>query len=136
MRLDIRKFDNIKKGDEFLGNRTRARVVKNKVAPPFKTAEFDIIYGEGISRLGGIVDAAANAGIIDKAGSWYSYEGDRMGQGRDAARAYLENNPSILLEVELKVREHYNLNIPKELTQGIERNKLEEIKMSLDEDEE
>ncbi len=136
VRLDIRKFDNIKKGDEFLGNRTRARVVKNKVAPPFKTAEFDIIYGEGISRLGGIVDAAANAGIIDKAGSWYSYEGDRMGQGRDAARAYLENNPSILLEVELKVREHYNLNIPKELTQGIERNKLEEIKMSLDEDEE
>ncbi|NLW42668.1 MAG: recombinase RecA [Tissierellia bacterium] len=136
VRLDIRKIDNIKKGDEFLGNRTRARVVKNKVAPPFKTAEFDIIYGEGISRLGGIVDAAANADIIDKAGSWYSYQGDRMGQGRDAARAYLENNPSKLLEVELKVREHYNLNIPKELTQGIEENKLEEFQMMLDEDEE
>ncbi len=136
IRLDIRKVDNIKKGDEFLGNRTRARVVKNKVAPPFKTAEFDIMYGEGISRLGGIVDAAANADIIDKAGSWYSYQGDRMGQGRDAARAYLENNPEILQEVELKVRHHYNLNIPKELAQGIGEGKLEEIQMLFDEKEE
>lgn len=136
VRLDIRKIDNIKKGDEFLGNRTRARVVKNKVAPPFKTAEFDIIYGEGISKLSGIIDAAANADIIDKAGSWYSYQGDRMGQGRDAARAYMENNPRILQEVELKVREHYNLNIPKELTQQIEEGKLEEVQMLFDEKEE
>lgn len=135
IRLDIRKIDTIKKGDEFLGNRTRARVVKNKVAPPFKSAEFDIIYGEGISRLGGIVDAAANADIINKAGSWYSYEGDRMGQGRDAARAYLENNPDKLLEIELRVREHYNLNIPKELAQQIEASKIEEIKMDIDGEE-
>lgn len=119
IRLEVRKSENIKKGDEFLGNRVRAKVVKNKVAPPFKTAEFDIIYGEGISKMGGIVDAASNADIINKAGSWYSYEDDRMGQGRDAAKAYLEANPQIEREIELKVRKHYNLNIPKELTEEI-----------------
>lgn len=119
IRLEVRKSENIKKGDEFLGNRVRAKVVKNKVAPPFKTAEFDIIYGEGISKMGGIVDAASNADIINKAGSWYSYEDDRMGQGRDAAKAYLEANPQKEREIELKVRKHYNLNIPKELTEEI-----------------
>ncbi len=119
IRLEVRKSENIKKGDEFLGNRVRAKVVKNKVAPPFKTAEFDIIYGEGISKMGGIVDAASNADIINKAGSWYSYEDERMGQGRDAAKAYLEANPQIEREIELKVRKHYNLNIPKELTEEI-----------------
>lgn len=119
IRLEVRKSENIKKGDEFLGNKVRAKVVKNKVAPPFKTAEFDIIYGEGISKMGGIVDAASNADIINKAGSWYSYEDERMGQGRDAAKAYLEANPQIEREIELKVRKHYNLNIPKELTEEI-----------------
>ena len=119
IRLEVRKSENIKKGDEFLGNRVRAKVVKNKVAPPFKTAEFDIIYGEGISKMGGIVDAASNADIINKAGSWYSYEDERMGQGRDAAKAYLEANPQKEREIELKVRKHYNLNIPKELTEEI-----------------
>ena len=119
IRLEVRKSENIKKGDEFLGNKVRAKVVKNKVAPPFKTAEFDIIYGEGISKMGGIVDAASNADIINKAGSWYSYEDERMGQGRDAAKAYLEANPQKEREIELKVRKHYNLNIPKELTEEI-----------------
>lgn len=116
IRLDIRKIDNIKQGDEFLGNRVRARVVKNKVAPPFKTAEFDLMYGEGISKLGNIVDAAAKADIVTKAGSWYSYGDDRMGQGRENAKIYLEENPDKLREIEIKVREYYNLNIPKELS--------------------
>lgn len=114
IRLDVRKIDVIKKSDEFLGNRVRVKVVKNKVAPPHKQAEFDLMYGEGISKLGGIIDAAANAKIIDKAGSWYSYGDDRMGQGRDAAKQYFIDNPDKLREVELKVREFYNLNIPKE----------------------
>lgn len=127
IRLEVRKADNIKKGDEFLGNRVRAKVVKNKVAPPFKTAEFDIMYGQGISKIGGIIDAAANADIINKAGSWYSYEGERMGQGRDAARAFLEADPKLEREVELKVRKHYNLNIPKELSDGIDENITEQI---------
>lgn len=126
VRLDIRKIDNIKKGDEFLGNRVRARVVKNKVAPPFKTAEFDIMYGKGISKLGGIVEAASDAEIIDKAGSWYSYGDDRMGQGREAAKQYLRDNPDKLKEIELKVRMHYNLNIPDELSEGVDLEKLEE----------
>ena len=137
IRLEVRKSDNIKKGDEFLGNRVRAKVVKNKVAPPFKTAEFDIMYGEGISRISGIVDAAANADIINKAGSWYSYEGERMGQGRDAAKAFLEADPKILREVELKVREHYNLNIPKELKEDVtlDEKLLEETQIEFGEEE-
>ena len=135
--MEVRKSDNIKKGDEFLGNRVRAKVVKNKVAPPFKTAEFDIMYGEGISRISGIVDAAANADIINKAGSWYSYEGERMGQGRDAAKAFLEADPKILREVELKVREHYNLNIPKELKEDVtlDEKLLEETQIEFGEEE-
>ncbi|MDO5028334.1 MAG: recombinase RecA [Bacillota bacterium] len=119
IRLDIRKADNIKKGDEFLGNKVRAKVVKNKVAPPFKTAEFDIMYGQGISKISGIVDTAANADIIQKAGSWYSYKDDRMGQGKEAAKAYLEERPEILREVEYKVRQHYNLNIPHDLKEQV-----------------
>ena len=114
VRLDVRKIDIIKKSDEFLGNRVRVKVVKNKVAPPHKQAEFDLMYGEGISKLGGIIDAASNAKIIDKAGSWYSYGDDRMGQGREAAKQYFIDNPDNLKEVELKVRQHYNLNIPKD----------------------
>ncbi len=110
IRLEVRKADSIKEGDVFLGNRTRVKVVKNKVAPPFRTAEFDIIYGQGISKIGNILDAAANADIVKKAGSWYSYNGDRMGQGRENAKAYLEENPSVLAEVERLVREHYNLS--------------------------
>lgn len=110
IRLDVRRIDSIKLGDEIIGNRTRIKVVKNKVAPPFKQAEFDIIYGKGISYEGGILDSAVNANIIDKAGSWYSYEDTRLGQGRENSKDYLRDNPNILKEIETKVRDYYQLN--------------------------
>ncbi|HRM60197.1 MAG TPA: recombinase RecA, partial [Megamonas funiformis] len=110
IRLEVRKADSIKEGDVFLGNRTRVKVVKNKVAPPFRTAEFDIIYGQGISKIGNILDAAANADIVKKAGSWYSYNGDRMGQGRENAKAYLESHPEVMETLDQKVRAHYALS--------------------------
>lgn len=108
VRLDIRRGEQIKQGDEVIGNRTRVRVVKNKVAPPFKTAEFDIMYGSGISRTGTILDQAVDMKIIDKAGSWYSYDGERLGQGREKIKTYLEENPDVLAEVENKIREQIN----------------------------
>jgi recombination protein RecA len=109
VRLDIRRIGSIKKGEEVVGNETRVKVVKNKVAPPFKQAEFDIMYGEGISRFGEIIDLGANCGVIEKTGAWYSYGGDRMGQGKDNCREYLKENPKIALEIENKVREHFGV---------------------------
>ncbi|MFA7680921.1 MAG: recombinase RecA [Pigmentiphaga sp.] len=106
VRLDIRRIGSIKKGDEVIGNETRVKVVKNKVAPPFKSAEFDIMYGEGISREGEIIDLGVTAGIVDKAGSWYSYNGERIGQGKDNVREYLRNNPAMAMEIENRVREN------------------------------
>ncbi|MBE6138062.1 MAG: recombinase RecA [Erysipelotrichaceae bacterium] len=105
VRLDIRKAEAIKDGSVILGNRTVAKVVKNKVAPPFKTAEVDIIYGQGISKMGEIVDLAVNANIINKAGAWFSYNGDKIGQGRENAKDFLKNNPDLANEIEAKVRE-------------------------------
>ena len=105
VRLDIRRIGSIKKGDELIGNETRVKVVKNKVAPPFKQAEFDIMYGSGISREGEIIDLGVQAGIVDKAGAWYSYEGTRIGQGKDNVRDYLKERPELALEIENKVRE-------------------------------
>ncbi|MDR1815106.1 MAG: recombinase RecA, partial [Clostridiales Family XIII bacterium] len=93
MRIEVRRIESIKAGDQILGNRTRAKVVKNKVAPPFKQAEFDIMYGEGISKTGDLLDCAAAAGIVDKSGSWYAYLGDRIGQGRENAKAFLSDHP-------------------------------------------
>lgn len=110
IRLDIRKIDSIKQGDEVLGNRTRIRVVKNKVAPPFKKAEFDIMYGTGISKVGSILDAGVSADIINKSGSWYSYNDHKLGQGRENAKDFLTENPEIALDVENKIRLFYNLN--------------------------
>ena len=104
VRLDIRKVENIKQDGEIKGSRTRVKVVKNKVAPPFREAEFDIVYGEGISRAGNILDMAVNMDIIEKSGSWFSYNGDRIGQGRENVKRYLKENPEILDEVESKVR--------------------------------
>ena len=104
VRLDIRKAENIKQDGEIKGSRTRVKVVKNKVAPPFREAEFDIVYGEGISRAGNILDMAVNMDIIEKSGSWFSYDGDRIGQGRENVKKYLKENPEILDEVESKVR--------------------------------
>lgn len=109
VRLDIRRSEIIKKGDEMIGNRVRVKVVKNKIAPPFKQAEFDIMYGKGISSVGNILDVAAEADIVKKAGSWYSYEEEKLGQGRENAKEFLEGNPELLKEIEHKVRLHYNL---------------------------
>lgn len=109
VRIDIRKGEAIKKESEIIGNRTKAKIVKNKVAPPFKTVEFDIMYGTGISAIGSIIDNAVEAEILKKSGSWYSYEGNKIGQGRDSVREYLSANPEVLEEIERRVREHYNL---------------------------
>ena len=104
VRLDIRRTGAIKKGDEVVGNETRVKVVKNKVAPPFKTAEFDILYGEGVSRLGEIIDQGVREGFIDKAGAWYSCAGQRIGQGKDNVRQYLKEPPNLAQEIEDKIR--------------------------------
>ncbi|MDS1141831.1 recombinase RecA [Pusillimonas sp. SM2304] len=105
VRLDIRRIGAIKKGDEVVGNETRVKVVKNKVAPPFKQAEFDIMYGAGISREGEIIDLGVQAGIVDKAGAWFSYSGTRIGQGKDNVREYLKEHPEMAFEIENRVRE-------------------------------
>jgi recombination protein RecA len=110
VRLDIRRTGTIKKGEEAIGNETKVKVVKNKVAPPFKTAEFDILFGEGISREGEIIDMGVNNRIIEKSGAWYAYNGEKIGQGRDNAREFLRENPDLSYEIENKVREV--LNIP------------------------
>ncbi|MEO8938303.1 MAG: recombinase RecA [Burkholderiaceae bacterium] len=106
VRLDIRRTGSIKKGEEVIGSETKVKVVKNKVAPPFKVAQFDILYGEGISREGEVIDLGAELNIVDKSGSWYSYGGDRIGQGKDNAREYLRSNPDVALEIENKIREN------------------------------
>ncbi len=109
VRLDVRRIESLKQSGEVVGNRTRVKVVKNKIAPPFKEAEFDIMFGEGISRVGDILDLAAENSIISKSGAWYAYEGNKIGQGRENAKNYLKENPSICEEVEKKVRAHFGL---------------------------
>ena len=109
MRLDIRKTGTIKHGQDVVGNRTKVKIVKNKVAPPFREAEFDIIFGEGISKVLDIIDLASNAGIVEKSGAWYSYKGDRLGQGRDNTKGFLLEHPDMLKQIEIEVREKFNL---------------------------
>jgi len=109
VRLDVRRIESLKQGGDVIGNRTRVKVVKNKIAPPFKEAEFDIMFGEGISTVGDIVDLAAECDIIRKSGAWYSYEGNKIGQGRENTKVYLKEHPEIMKEIELKVRDHYGL---------------------------
>lgn len=104
VRMDIRRIDSIKQGGDIVGNRVRVKVVKNKVAPPFKTAEFDIMYGEGISKEGSILDLGVEAGVVDKSGAWYTYEGERLGQGREAAKEFLKVTPELRDEIDAKVR--------------------------------
>jgi recombination protein RecA len=104
VRLDIRRIGSIKKGEEVIGNETKVKVVKNKVSPPFKTAEFDILYGEGISREGEIIDMGVEAKVLEKSGSWYAYNGEKIGQGKDNAREFLKENPGLAVEIENKVR--------------------------------
>jgi recombination protein RecA len=105
VRLDIRRIGSIKKGEEVIGSETKVKVVKNKVAPPFKTAEFDILYGEGISREGEIIDMGVVAKVVEKSGSWYAYNGEKIGQGKDNAREFLRENRDVAIEIENKVRE-------------------------------
>lgn len=109
IRLDVRKVETLKQGGEVVGNHTRVKVVKNKVAPPFKEAEFDIMFGKGIVKEGDLIDIAANLGIISKSGAWYAYGGDKIGQGRENAKTFLATHPEIADEVERKIREHYGL---------------------------
>ena len=110
VRLDVRRIESLKQSGEVIGNRTRVKVVKNKIAPPFKEAEFDIMFGEGISAVGDILDLAAENNIINKSGAWYAYEGNKIGQGRENAKQYLKDNPEVCHEVEQKVRMHFGLN--------------------------
>ena len=110
VRLDVRRIESLKQSGEVVGNRTRVKVVKNKIAPPFKEAEFDIMFGEGISKVGDILDLAAENNIINKSGAWYAYEGNKIGQGRENAKNYLKENPTLCEEVEKKVRAHFGLD--------------------------
>ena len=111
MRLDIRRIGSIKKGEEVIGNETKVKVVKNKVAPPFKTAEFDILYGAGISREGEIIDMGVEAKVLEKSGSWYAYNGEKIGQGKDNAREFLKENPALAFEIENKVRTELGIRL-------------------------
>ncbi|WP_345811638.1 recombinase RecA [Paraburkholderia sp. PREW-6R] len=118
VRLDIRRIGSIKKNDEVIGNETRVKVVKNKVSPPFREAIFDILYGEGISRQGEVIDLGVSAKIVDKAGAWYSYNGERIGQGKDNAREFLRENPDIAREIENRIRESLGVNAMAEAVTG------------------
>ncbi|MDE6421477.1 MAG: DNA recombination/repair protein RecA, partial [Lachnospiraceae bacterium] len=121
VRLDVRRIEAIKQGGEVVGNRTRVKVVKNKIAPPFKEAEFDIMFGEGISTVGDILDMAANVDIVVKTGAWYAYEGNKIGQGRENAKQYLKDNPQVCDEIEQKVRVHYGLSEEGQTEEGTEK---------------
>ena len=126
VRMDIRRIENIKQNGEVQGNRVRVKVIKNKVAPPFREAEFDIIYGEGISKSGNILDMAVNLDIIEKSGSWFSYNGQRIGQGRENVKKYLKENPELLEEVESKVRENFEKAFEQSLGENIPSKEDEE----------
>ena len=117
IRLDVRRMESLKQGGEIIGNHTRIKVVKNKVAPPFKEAEFDIMFGKGISKEGDILDLAAQINVVNKSGAWYAYNGDKIGQGRENAKTYLKENPQVCQEIEEKVRAHYAVDKSEEETE-------------------
>lgn len=125
IRMDVRRIETLKQGGEMVGNRTRIKVVKNKIAPPFKEAEFDIMFGKGISKEGDILDLAAGINVINKSGAWYAYNGEKIGQGRENAKAYLAEHPEMMADVEAKVRAHYAPAAPEE-KQEAEKVKAEE----------
>ena len=129
VRLEVRRAEQLKQGNDMVGNKTKIKVVKNKVAPPFKTAEVDIMYGEGISLEGEIVDIGADLDIIQKSGSWYSYEGERVGQGRENAKLFLKENPKIKLEILNKIREHFGLNLLQESPETLETMDQEQLQL-------
>jgi len=127
VRMDIRRIGAIKDGDEIIGNSTRVKVVKNKVAPPFKVVEFDLMYGKGISKVGELVDLGAKAEIVEKSGAWYAYKGEKIGQGRENAKIYLEQNPKIAAEIEMAIREKAGV-----IAKKIEGNPLDPEKAAKD----
>ncbi len=128
VRMDIRRIGSIKKGDEVIGSETRVKIVKNKVAPPFRSAEFDILYGSGISREGEILELGVNQGVLEKSGAWYIYKDDRLGQGKDNAREFLSENPPLAREIEAKIREKAGLVVaPAPAAEATEDNKVEKL---------
>jgi recombination protein RecA len=128
VRMDIRRIGSIKKGDEVIGSETRVKVVKNKVAPPFKQAEFDILYGEGISREGEVLEIGVNLGVLEKSGAWYIYNGDRLGQGKDNSRDFLKENPALAREIEDKIRAKAGVAVPlKAAEEKAEDKKVEQL---------
>ena len=130
VRLDIRRIGSIKKGDEVIGSETRVKVVKNKVSPPFKQAEFDILYGQGTSREGEVVDLGVLHGFVDKAGAWYSYNGEKIGQGKDNARDFLKANPALSAEIENKIREKLGVRLLEEAAKAPVSKKKNEVEDS------
>jgi recombination protein RecA len=120
VRLDVRRIETLKDGQEMVGNRTRVKVVKNKVAPPFKQAEFDILYGQGISREGSLLDMGVETGIIRKAGAWFTYEADQLGQGKENARNYLKNNPEVADELERKIKDKLGIGPASAVPDGVD----------------
>lgn len=127
VRLDIRKAENIKQDGEVVGSRVKVKVIKNKVAPPFREAEFDTVYGKGISKEGNILDLAVNLDIIEKSGAWFSYNGQKIGQGRENAKAFLAENPDIMQETEKKIRENFSQAFEKSLGENMEEDFNEEF---------
>jgi recombination protein RecA len=120
VRLDVRRIETLKDGQEMVGNRTRVKVAKNKVAPPFKQAEFDILYGHGISREGSLIDLGVEVGIVRKAGAWFTYDADQLGQGRENARTYLRNNPDLANELEKKIKEKMGIGPRVDVPAGVD----------------
>ncbi len=123
VRLDVRRIESLKQGGEVIGNRTRVKVVKNKIAPPFKEAEFDIMFGEGISMVGDILDLAASIDVVNKSGAWYAYEGNKIGQGRENAKQFLKDNPEICAAVSNKVRAHFGLDGANDMENNVQTDK-------------
>ena len=115
IRMDVRRTETLKQSGDMVGNRTRVKIVKNKIAPPFKEAEFDIMFGKGISKEGDILDLAVDCKLVSKSGAWYAYNGDKIGQGRENAKVYLKEHPEVIEQLEAKIREHYNIGADKEL---------------------
>ncbi|ALA54907.1 recombinase RecA [Shouchella clausii] len=131
VRLEVRRAEALKQGNEIVGNRTKIKVVKNKVAPPFRLAEVDIMYGEGISREGSMLDIASELDIVEKSGAWYSYKGDRLGQGRENSKQFLKENPEITAEIERLIRDHHGLDGEAKLEEAAEEQAFEDVPLDL-----